>query len=389
MTAALAIAGVNLRRILRDRTNLFFVVLFPLLMVMIIGLAFGGEFTPRVAVVVGAHGPLADAMVDELEGTGAFDLTRMDDRDEAVGAVETGRMESAVVIPSDYDSALVAGRQVTIEYVSRADRAAQQVGMVVRSAVDAQSQRVRVARVLEQRLGAGLETNLERADRTAASVAPVSVRTTTSGTAVFPADLGRFDLGASSQLLLFIFITSMTTAAALIETRRLGVSRRMFSTPTRVSSLVAGEALGRVAIAVVQGAVIMAGSALFFGVSWGSFPGAIALMVLFATVAGGAGLLLGAISTNPQQAIGAGLLVGLGLSALGGSMLPLEFFSPTMLTVAHFTPHAWAADGFATLVRHGGALTDVLGDLAVLAGYAAVLFALGSWVLRRRILRGD
>ena len=31
------------------------------------------------------------------------------------------------------------------------------------------------------------------------------------------------------------------------------------------------------------------------------------------------------------------------LAALGGSMMPLEFFSPTMLTVAHFTPHAWAA----------------------------------------------
>ncbi len=112
-------------------------------------------------------------------------------------------------------------------------------------------------------------------------------------------------------------------------------------------------------------------------------------MVLFATVAGGAGLLLGGISTNPQQAIGAGLLVGLGLSALGGSMMPLEFYSPTMLVVAHFTPHAWAADGFATLVRRDGSVLDILGELGVLLAYAAVLFALGSWVLRRRILRGD
>lgn len=383
------IAGVNLRRMLRDRTNAFFVVLFPLLLVMVLGLAFGGEYTPRVAVVVNGSGQLADAMVDELEDTGAFDVTRMDDREAAVAAVETGRMESAFVIPADYDRALTDGRDVSVEYVSRADRAAQQVGMVVRAAVDAQASRVRVARVLEQRLGSDLETNLDRTDQTAAAVADVSVRTTTTGTALFPEDLGRFDLGASSQLLLFIFVTSMTTATALIETRRIGVSRRMLSTPTRVSSIVAGEALGRIAIAVVQGAVIMAGSALLFGVSWGSTPGAIALMVLFAAVAGGAGLLLGAISRNPQQAIGAGLLVGLGLSALGGSMMPLEFYSSTMLTVAHFTPHAWAAEGFATLVRRDGGLTDILGELAVLLGYAVALFALGSWVLRRRILRGD
>lgn len=383
------IAGVNLRRTLRDRTNAFFVVLFPLLLVMVLGLAFGGEYTPRVAVVVTERGPLANAMVDELEATGAFDVKQVAERDEAVAAVETGSMESAIVIPANYDRALAEGGTVSIEYVSRADRSAQQVGMVVRAAVDAQASRVKVARVLEQRLGSDLPTNLARTDRTADSVADVSVRTTTTGTAVFPADLGRFDLGASSQLLLFIFVTSMTTATALIETRRIGVSRRMLSTPTRVSSIVAGEALGRVGIAVVQGIVIMAGSALLFGVSWGSSLGAIALMMLFATVAGGAGLLLGAISTNPQQAIGAGLLVGLGLSALGGSMMPLEFYSPTMLVVAHFTPHAWAADGFATLVRRDGSLMDILGELGVLLAYAAVLFTLGSWVLRRRILRGD
>jgi ABC-2 type transport system permease protein len=385
----LTIAGVNLRRTLRDRTNAFFVVLFPLLMVMVLGLAFGGEYTPRVAVVVEQSGPLSDELVEELESSGGFEVMRAGDRAEAVDGVETGRLSSAVVIPADYDSVLAAGGDVAVEYLSTADRSAQQVGMVVRGSVDAQASRVKVARVIEERLGGDLRTNLALADQTAAALPDVAVRTSTTGTALFPEDLGRFDLGASSQLLLFVFVTSMTTATALIETRRLGVSRRMLSTPTRVSSIVAGEALGRIGVAVVQGIVIMAGSALLFGVSWGSPLGAAALMVLFATVAGGAGLLLGAASKNPQQAIGAGLLVGLGLSALGGSMMPLEFFSPTMLTVAHFTPHAWAADGFAALVRHDGTVLDIAGELGVLLAYAVALFALGSWALRRRILRGD
>ena len=385
----LTIAGVNLRRTLRDRTNAFFVVLFPLLMVMVLGLAFGGEYTPRVALVVEHSGPLSDELVDELESSGGFEIVRADDRAEAVDGVETGRLSSAVVIPADYDSVLAEGGDVAVEYLATADRSAQQIGMVVRGSVDAQASRVKVARVIEERLGGDLRTNLALADQTAAALPDVAVRTSTTGTALFPEDLGRFDLGASSQLLLFVFVTSMTTATALIETRRLGVSRRMLSTPTRVSSIVAGEALGRIGVAVVQGIVIMAGSALLFGVSWGSPLGAAALMVLFATVAGGAGLLLGAVSKNPQQAIGAGLLVGLGLSALGGSMMPLEFFSPTMLTVAHFTPHAWAADGFAALVRHDGTVLDIAGELGVLFAYAVALFTLGSWALRRRILRGD
>jgi ABC-2 type transport system permease protein len=69
-------------------------------------------------------------------------------------------------------------------------------------------------------------------------------------------------------------------------------------------------------------------------------------------------------------------------------MMPLEFFPPTLVTVAHVTPHAWAVDGFAELIRHDGTLTSVLTELGVLALYATVLLVLGSLSMQRRILRG-
>jgi linearmycin/streptolysin S transport system permease protein len=384
---ALTIAGANLRRTLRDRTNLFFVVLFPLLMITVLGLAFGGQTAPRVAVVADDSQPLAQALVAELRDT-SLEVQEYGDRAAAVSAVETGRVEAALVVAPSYQNRLEQGADVTVEYLSRADRSAQQVAMIVRGTVDSQAARLRVARTLEDRVGGDLAANLERTDAAAAGVSRVAVRSSTAGTALFPEDLGRFDLGASGQLLLFIFITSMTTSTALIETRQLGVARRMFAAPTRVSGIVLGEALGRVGVAVVQGLVIMLGSALIFGVSWGNPLGAGLLMLVFATVAGAAGLLLGAAAGTPQQAISIGLLVGIGLSALGGSMMPLEFFSPTMLKVAHLTPHAWAADGYATLVRHGGSVLDVLPELGVLVAFAAALFTAGSWVLRRRITHG-
>ena len=151
-------------------------------------------------------------------------------------------------------------------------------------------------------------------------------------------------------------------------------------------NIVAGEALGRIGTAVVQGAVIMLGAAVLFRVTWGQPLAAVLLMTVFATVAGAAGMLLGSVARTPQQAIATGLLVGIGLSALGGAMMPLELYSPTLRSIAHVTPHAWAADAFATLVRHGGTVTEILPELAVLVGYAAVLFAAASWVLRRRLL---
>jgi ABC-2 type transport system permease protein len=96
---------------------------------------------------------------------------------------------------------------------------------------------------------------------------------------------------------------------------------------------------------------------------------------------------MGATFANAQQAGGFGVMAGLGVAALGGSMLPLELFSPTMQRIAHLTPHAWVLDGFAELVRRGGTVTDILPELGVLGAYAAVLLGLAAWRLRVAITR--
>jgi ABC-2 type transport system permease protein len=108
-------------------------------------------------------------------------------------------------------------------------------------------------------------------------------------------------------------------------------------------------------------------------------------MLSFALVASGAGLLLGALVRTTQQVIAIGLLLGIGAGALGGTMMPLEFFSPTMRSVAHLTPHAWAVEGFADLVRRGAGLADVAPQIGVLLAASATLFGLAAWRLRRSI----
>jgi hypothetical protein len=58
---------------------------------------------------------------------------------------------------------------------------------------------------------------------------------------------------------------AQTGAAALIETRRLGLSR-MLAASTFPGTVITGETLGKVLIALIQALVILAGSALLFGV---------------------------------------------------------------------------------------------------------------------------
>jgi len=382
---ALAIAGVNVRRMLRDRSNVFFVFVFPMLLILVLGVSFGRGFEPRIGVVAADPGALGRDLVRTLEEMPDVDVARYDSVDDLRTSVERGQLEAGVVVPEGYDGAIRAGRDAEVRYLARQGELGLQLSRTVRSAVAEQGQRLRAARLFVAERAGSLDEGLARADVAAEALEPVEVVTTTVGEAILPTSLGRFDLGASSTLLLFIFLTSMTSAVALIETRRLGLSRRMLSTPTSAGTIVAGEALGRLGIAMVQGLFIMLGSLILFGVDWGEPLGSAALLVSFALVGAGAGMFLGSLLRTEQQAIGLGILLGLGLGALGGCMVPMEFFSPTMRTVAHFTPHAWALDGYAELVRRDGTIVDVLPYVGILLAYAAVLLGLASWRLRRAI----
>ena len=66
---ALAIAGVNLRRLTKDRTGAFFVFVFPFLIILAIGAAFGAGFTPNLGVVGRDAGALGADLRDRLEAT--------------------------------------------------------------------------------------------------------------------------------------------------------------------------------------------------------------------------------------------------------------------------------------------------------------------------------
>jgi ABC-2 type transport system permease protein len=387
LTKALVIAGANLRRTARYRSNLFFMVLFPMLLILVIGAAFGGGFTPAVGVVVGEPGPLAGRLVAALEDVEDLRVEVVDDEDALRTAVERGELSAGLVVPAGYDRAVAAGDLVELRYLARPDENGRQLGIAVDAVVAEQASLLRAARFAAGEARMSFEDGLAAASAAVPRVAPLTVRTSTVGEALFPESLGRFDIGASSQLLLFVFLTSLASAAALIETRRLGVSRRMLASPTGIGTILAGEALGRIAVALVQGVIIMLGAGLLFGVSWGDPLGAAAVLVAFALVGGGAGMVVGAAFRNDQQATGIGIFLGLGLAALGGSMIPIEVFSGTMRTIAFLTPHAWANDAFAELVRRGGGLLDIAPQLGVLAGYAAGLFLLGGWLFHRALTR--
>ena len=381
---ALTIAGVNLRRLTRDRVGLFFLFVFPIVLILLLGMSFGGDFTPRLGVVSQGSGPFGRELLADISDDPGFESERFDDERDLVDAVERGVVEAGILIPKGYDDDLRGGDRTHVGYVSRPGDLSAALRTAVDSAVAEQAARVRAARFATAHGDVSFEQALRQADGVSARVAGVDVEVSSSGGGS-DEDVGRFDLGAATQLVLFVFVNSLAGSVALIQSRQLGVSRRMLSTPLQASTILLGEAMGRFFVAMIQGTFIIVAAAVLFGVNWGDPIAAATLVVAFSLVSTGAAMLFGALLANEQQA-GALTPLGLILAALGGCMVPLEIFSPTMRTIAHVTPHAWAVEGFTELIRRQAGVVDVLPQVGVLLAFAAVLLIVASWRLRRAIL---
>ena len=387
---ALAIAGANVRRLLRDRTGLFFVFVFPIVIIITIGAVFGGGFVARLGVLSPGDGPLESELVERLGRLEDVELVHHEDREGLIEAVERGTVEAGLLIPEGYDETLRTGGEAELSFLARPGSfAALSLQAKLDLAVSEQAAVVRAVRFAQSERDVPFDVVLEVARRNAAAIAAVEVRTRVAGE---PEDEiggeGRFDFGAAQQLILFMFVTGVSAAGQLILSRKLGVSRRMISTPTSVRTVLLGEALGRFGVVMVQGLFIVGASALLFGVNWGDPLGTGVIVVLFALVATGAAMLSGALFSNEEQASSIGVFAGLMLAALGGCMVPLEVFPDGMRAAAHLTPHAWAVEALTDLVTTDATIADVVPQVAVLAAFAVVLLALATWRLRVAIV-GD
>jgi linearmycin/streptolysin S transport system permease protein len=382
---ALVIAATDLRRLLRWRANIFFLFVLPMLIILLLGAAFGGANKARIGVVNADRGKLAQQFVAALRARQSTDVITYTSRGKLESAVAHGDVDSGLIIPANYDANLQQGMSVTLGYVGRPNSGAQNLRATIQSVTAGQSRSIAAAQLIQRQTGASFSSALAHTEAAAAVVPLVRVRLAEPDGSAYVITAGRFEAGASTMLVLFIFLNSLSGAAWVLETRKLGIARRILSTPTSVRTLMAGQLLGRFAIAIAQALIIVFGSLLFFGVSWGNPLGTAAVIFAFSLVGTGAAVLLGSLFSSDEQVRPVALLLGLGLAALGGSMAPLEVFPSTARKIAHITPHAWANDAFSKLLKHGGDLITVLPQIGVLLGFAALAITVGVWQLRRAV----
>lgn len=383
MTAALAVARTSLLRVTKDRRALFFLIVLPVAVILIIGATVRGFSTVRVGVVDLGAGAAGRSLTSAMQHSGDIEVHTYPTVGAVTTAVSRGEVATAVILPRGMDAALRAGRTVDIPVLAdRTNSSEQAAATAVAAVVARQGARAQAAYFASSQGLGTYDADLARAGGLQATTTQSggSSRVVDSSSQTLPQG---FSYSAPTMLVLFVFLNALASGAVIIETRRLGLYERMAAAPLRRSAIVVGETLAYFTVALVQAVLIVLIGAVVFGVSWGSPPAAAALVLVWALVGAGAGVLSGTLFRTPEQAAAVGPPVGIVLAMLGGCMWPLSIVSSLMRQLGHFTPQAWAVDAWTDLLSRDGTLATIAPKLGVLAAFAASLLLVSSARLRR------
>jgi ABC-2 type transport system permease protein len=344
MSSIRSLSRAMARGFFRDRTAVFFTVLFPLMFLVIFGLLFREAGASRSEVL--QVGPVA--MLDDMSDgarTGideVLDIQATDDLEAALEQVRSG----------DVDAAIEQRGSTIIVHFSAADQVrAATVNAVLREIVN----------------GANLAEN------------PVPPRFTLQAQQVEDASLQPIQYLTPGLLGWAIATGAMFGAAlTLVTWRQKKVLRRLQLSPVRTPAVVSARVGVSIGIALLQTAIFIAVASLpFFGLRlanywWMSIPLIIAGTLAFLAI----GQLAGSFTKTPEAASAVANLIVLPMAFLSGAFFPLQNAPAWINTVSNFLPLRHLVDGLLDVMVRGEGPGAVLPQLGILLGFAAVVGSL-------------
>jgi ABC-2 type transport system permease protein len=172
---------------------------------------------------------------------------------------------------------------------------------------------------------------------------------------------------------------------ALLDERDWGTFARLRATPTSLSAVLGAKLTARFLVGIVQMALLFAVGRLFFGVSLGPEPWALALPTVGIVASGAAfGLVVAGLAQSREAVLPLGSIAILTMAAAGGCWWPIDLEPHWMQSVARAFPTFWAMDAFNDLmIRHQTASAVTTATL-VLFAYAAGYLVIGLLLFRHR-----
>ncbi|GAA1903034.1 hypothetical protein GCM10009716_11190 [Streptomyces sodiiphilus] len=350
MGAFLSLSAAMVKGLVRDKTAVFFMLLFPLMFLLLFGALFRGDATSQVRLAqVGGVEVLDSIGGPELEQLQTvLTIERTGDLQEALESVRAGDTDAAVW---EEDG------EIQLRY-SAADQ------------VRAGSARALVDGVVQQ-------ANLAATGRPPAyrlNIEQVADESTEAIQFLTPGLLGwAVAMGAS-------FMSALT----LVNWRKKRILRRLWLSPVGPGTVIGARIGVSLGLAFAQTAIFLGVATIpFYGLSltgqwWLALPlvacGTMAFMAI--------GLVIGAWSKSEEAANGVLQVVILPMAFLSGSFFPVDGMPGWLQQVSRVLPLRHLNEAMMDVLSRGGGWGDALPAMGILLAFAAVLTVIAARMFR-------
>lgn len=184
--------------------------------------------------------------------------------------------------------------------------------------------------------------------------------------------------------IMFLLFALSGSATSLFEEKRSGIFQRILSAPVRLSHILWSRFLFGIALGTVQLIFLFLAGKFLFGMELFSHVDALLpLIVAAAAACTSFGMLLAAISSTQEMAMGLANLVVLVMCAVGGAWFPVSMMPAFIQNFSKLTIVYWSVEGFTSVLWAGQSLVEILPILGILIGIAIVVMTVAVWCFKR------
>lgn len=346
------------RLFLRNRQALFWTLLFPIFLMLLLGSIFsGGPSTFKAVLITEESSPEVSGLIAEIESLPLVDL-------ETLSSVEEGKK---LLVENQVDVVLVVSQGFT--GLLKEDKAQLEV------IFDETKQSV--SREALATINQGMEQFNQKYKGYVAPIAlealPLKGKTLSYVDFLIPGILAMSIMNNNLQ----------ATAGTISSWRERGILRRMQATPLKRSTFAAAQMTARLGLGLFQAFFILLVGVLAFGTQLNGSILLLSFVVLLGTLTFmSMGFVIASLAKTPEAAAPIATIVSFPMIFLGGVFFPIRNAPAFLEPIITIIPITYLVEAIRGIMNIGLGLVDIQRDIYVLTAWLVVSFAISSKYFR-------
>jgi ABC-2 type transport system permease protein len=403
------IARKDLLETLKDRNSFFLLLVMPLVLITVIGFAFGSftgngssQITIGVAMSNQDNGFLGKAITQALKIDNPslkITINQYNDPNQVKNQVaNNSSINIGVVIPVGASNALIAAassgkapKNIVQVYSlpnnndARITAIQNIVTTVLTSEIAGSNAVGQVYSVCNQpgnhcaQSSINTQSIASTVGQASATGGSSAIQSLTAGKAV---QFNNFDQVVPGYAIFFALFGINAVAGTILQEKEDGTFRRLLIAPIQRYALLGGKLLAQFLLTLTQLAVLFTVGYFAFHLTIGSWPGLIALLIGASFATTGLGILLVSVVKTRRQLNPVVTLIVLVTSAIGGAWWPLFIEPQWMQNIAKVGITAWAMEGLNGVMIFGKDFAQIAPDLLGLLAYGLICFFIATRLFR-------